>query len=142
MQQTKFLIILDHFLLFYPLNNPKNQNFEKMKQKSGNIIILHLCTINDNHMMYGSWDIKRDGRIYCYFGLVFAILPPKKPKKSKFWKTEKSTWRCHHFTQVYQKSWSYAILSLRYGAWQTWLLFILGFFFSPFFTRNNAKNEN
>ena len=31
MQQTEFLVILDHFLPFtHPPNNPKNQNFEKL----------------------------------------------------------------------------------------------------------------
>ena len=35
-------VILDHFLPFYPLNNPKNQNFEKMKKITGDIIILHV----------------------------------------------------------------------------------------------------
>ena len=42
---------------FFPLylpNNPKNQNFEKMKKQPGDIIILHRCKINYNHMMYGS----------------------------------------------------------------------------------------
>ena len=37
-----------------PPNNPENQNFEKMKKNDVNIIILHKCTINDNHMIYGS----------------------------------------------------------------------------------------
>ena len=41
------------FLHFYPPNNPKNQNFEKMKKQLGDIITLLMCTINDNHMMYG-----------------------------------------------------------------------------------------
>ena len=41
-----------------PPNNPENQNFEKMKKTPGDIIILHKCTINDNHMIYGSWDMK------------------------------------------------------------------------------------
>ena len=52
-QQTKFFLILDHFLPFYPPNNKENQNFEKLKKAPGDIIILHKCTINDNHMMYG-----------------------------------------------------------------------------------------
>ena len=51
---TELFVIFGHFLPFYPLNNPKNQNFEKMKKTPGDIIILHMCTINDNHMMYGS----------------------------------------------------------------------------------------
>ena len=47
-----------HFGLFFalllPPKNLKIQNFEKMKIAPRDIIILHLCIINDNHMMYGS----------------------------------------------------------------------------------------
>ena len=57
---TEFFLILDHFLPFYPINNPINQNFEKMKKKTPGDIILHMCTKNYDHMMYGSWDMKRD----------------------------------------------------------------------------------
>ena len=46
-------VILDYFLPFYPSNNPENQNFEKKKKKLEDIII-HMCIINENHMMYGS----------------------------------------------------------------------------------------
>ena len=49
-----FFVILDCFLPFEPPNNLKNQNFEKMKEPSRDIIIFHMCTINDSHMMYGS----------------------------------------------------------------------------------------
>ena len=41
--QTEFFVILDRFLPFYPLNNLKNQNFEKLKKTPGDIIILHMC---------------------------------------------------------------------------------------------------
>ena len=50
---TEYFLILDYFLPFYPPNNPENQNFEKMKKMPGDII-LHMCTIHENHMMYGS----------------------------------------------------------------------------------------
>ena len=33
---------------------PKKLKFEKMKKAPGDIINLPMCTINDNHMMYGS----------------------------------------------------------------------------------------
>ena len=56
-----FFFILDHFLPFHSPNNPENQNFEKMKKMLGGIIILHMCTINDNRMIYGSWDMEHDG---------------------------------------------------------------------------------
>ena len=58
--RQKFLVILDCFCPFYPPNNPKNENFAKMKNAPGDIIILHMCTINDNDMMYGSWDMECD----------------------------------------------------------------------------------
>ena len=52
-------ITLCHFGPFFdppplPPNNPENQIFEKMKKMPGDIIILHICTIHDNQMMYGS----------------------------------------------------------------------------------------
>ena len=50
----------------------KNQNFEK--KKPADIISLHLCTPNDNHMMYGSLDIRCNRQnflwtIFCPFNL-------------------------------------------------------------------------
>ena len=43
------------FFAHLPPSDPENQNFDKMKKKTlGAIIILHMCTINDNYMMYGS----------------------------------------------------------------------------------------
>ena len=54
--------ILGHFLRFYSPNSPKNQNFEKMKKTPGDIITLHMCTKKYDQMMYGSWDMLRDGR--------------------------------------------------------------------------------
>ena len=140
MQQTEFLVIWDHFLPFYPPNNLKNQNFEKLKKNAwiyyrpwhnvraiahahsitwANIINLHKCTKNHDHMQHCSWDMARD-RCNCYlsFWVIFCTFIPLQPKKWKFQKNENNPWKCHHFTQVYQKLWSYCILFLRYGAWQ------------------------
>ena len=75
-RRTEFFVILDHFLLFYPLNNPKNKNFEKIKKVPRDIIILHQCTINDNHMMHGSWNMKRDRQIFLSFWTVFCPFTP------------------------------------------------------------------
>ena len=41
-QQTEFFVILDQFLSLYPPDNLKNENFEKMKTRPGDIIILHM----------------------------------------------------------------------------------------------------
>ena len=39
-----------------PLNNPVMTILKKWKTTSRDIIISHKCTINDNHMINGSWD--------------------------------------------------------------------------------------
>ena len=115
-QQSDIVIAIFHFALFIlllPADNPKNQTFEKnekkTKQKKNNkteeVILLHKCTKNHNHMLHCSWDMACDG-CNCYFSFwaIFLLLPPNSPKKWKFHTNEKNSWRCHHFTQVHQKS--------------------------------------
>ena len=48
------LVFLGHFFPFYPLKNPKNQNFENKKKIAVDIIILHMFTKKHNYMMSGS----------------------------------------------------------------------------------------
>ena len=53
-------ILFCHFRPFFghlrppPPNNPENKTFEKMEKNPGDIIILHMSTINKNHVMYDS----------------------------------------------------------------------------------------
>ena len=171
--------IFCHFGLFFALLPPKNlksQNFEKMKKTPRDIIILHECTKHQDHMLYCSWYMVHDGcncyfsfwtffcifttitapkikiskkwkkvlemswfytsvpkiviiwyvvsEIWCmtnvivifHFELFFALLLAWKMKISKKKKKKNPCWY-HHFTQVYQKLGSYAILFLRYGMW-------------------------
>ena len=83
-------VILDHFLLFYPPNNLKNQNFEKMKKNRDDIIILQKCTKNHDHiMLHCSWDVAHDGCDYFSFWAIFCPVTPltaSKMKISKKWK--------------------------------------------------------
>ena len=44
-------------LLSPPTNNPENQNFEKMKKATGDVIILNLCNKKHDHMIYGYSDM-------------------------------------------------------------------------------------
>ena len=50
-------VILGHFSLFHSPADPEKQNFEILKKTPGDIIILQMCTINEDHMMYGSCDM-------------------------------------------------------------------------------------
>ena len=76
-----------------PPNNPKNQNFQKLKKHPRDIIILHKCTINDNHIIYGSWDINCNRPIFfVILGHFLPFYPPPltapKMKLSKKWKKQ------------------------------------------------------
>ena len=57
--------IFQHFGSFFTLllpNEPQNPSFFKNEKDPGGIIDLHLCTINDNNMMYDSWDMEHNGQ--------------------------------------------------------------------------------
>ena len=96
---TIFFVILGHILPFYPPNNPENQTFEKIKKASGDVIILHMCTKNHDHMMYASWDMKCGRDSFLSFWAIFSPFTPLTTQKIKILKNEKNTWR-HHFTHV------------------------------------------
>ena len=52
-----------------------------MQKFAGDIIILHVCTINDNHIMYVSWDMKRDGQNFMSFWTIYCLFTPLKTQK-------------------------------------------------------------
>ena len=96
---------LDYSLPFYPPNT-ENQNFEKMKKLPEDIIILHMCTINEK-----SWCIvpeiwarekktpgdiiilimacSRCNSFVSFWAIIYPFTPLKSPKKSKFEKKRK-----------------------------------------------------
>ena len=87
-QRIEFFVI---FLPFDPPNKPKKQNFEKIKKGSGDIIILHLCTTHDNHMMYGSWDIEHDRQnFFVILGYFLPLYLPNNPENQNFEKMKKT----------------------------------------------------
>ena len=86
-----FLSFWNIFCPFTPPNNSKNQNFEKMKITPGDIIILHMCTINDNHMMFGSLYLDvRDGQKFLSFWTIFCPFTPVKTWKIKIFEKWKN----------------------------------------------------
>ena len=85
-----FLPFCTVFRPFISLTIQKIKILKKGKKTIRDIIILHMCTTNDNHMMYGSWDMEHDRHNFLSFWTVFALLPSSKQlKKPKFWKNEK-----------------------------------------------------
>ena len=68
-----FFVILGNFLPFY----------QQPPQPTWRFIILQMCTINDSHMMHGSWDMECNRQdFFCHF-------EPKIPKNQNFEKMKK-----------------------------------------------------
>ena len=91
-RQTEAFVILGHFLPFDPTNNLKNQNFEKMKKKTkkhGDIIILHLCTTNDDHRCMVPEILSTTNRIFVILGHVLPFYPTNNLKNKNFDKMKK-----------------------------------------------------
>ena len=142
--------MLDYFLPFYPPNNPENQNFEKMKKVCGHIIILHMCTINENHMMYGSWHMENNRQNFSHFRQFFAFLqppppppPPNNPENQNFEKKKKKApgdivilQRCtknHDHIYIVPEIWCMMDIIV---------LFHFGLIFCPFTPTNSLNNQN
>ena len=115
-----------------------------MKKFAGDIIILHICTKNHSHMMYGSWDMECDRQsvlsIWTAFLLFYSSMDPE---NQNFEKIKKNTWIYYHFTHVYHKWQSYDIWLLRYGVQQSFLSFWAVFCpFTPLTTRKIQTLKN
>ena len=70
-----------------PLTTQKIKILKKWKKMPGDIIILQMCTINDNCMIYGSWDKESNGQNFLLFWTTFCLFNPLKTRKIKIsWK--------------------------------------------------------
>ena len=117
---------------FTPITTQKIKILKIWKKTPGGLIILNMSTINENHIMYESWDMEHDRQNFFSFWTIFCPFtpsPPNNPENQNFEKMKKKRCGYHHFTQVYNKWQSYDIWFLRYEVHQT------GFFFhlAPFF---------
>ena len=110
----------------------ENQNFEKMKKMPEYIFLLHMCLMNEDHMMHDSWNIRcdRQGRQNCSsFWVIFCPFTPLTIWKTKILeKNEKNAWRYYHVTHAYHKSQSYDVRFLRYEVQPTEIFVILDHF--------------
>ena len=133
-QQTEIFVIFGPFFaLSAPLTTWKSKILT-LKKTLQDIIISHICTINDNHMMFGSWDMECSRQIFLSFWTVVWPFTPYVPRKLKFLKNEKKT------TRYYRKI---LLFFLIYGVQQTEFFVILDRFSpltSPPLTIQKIKN--
>ena len=113
------MVILRYFLYFYPAGNVKkiagDNKLEKLKfwkneKNTWKYYLLHMCTINEDHMMYNSWDIRRNRHSFLSFWVIIYPFPLLTTQKIKIF----TIWRKHlGISSVY--TWF-----LRYKRQQTW----------------------
>ena len=77
--------IFCHFWPFFAHSPPwwyRKSKFEKLKIVTGDIIILHMCKMSDNHMIYGSWSMEYFFVILDHFLPFPSPMDPPKMKKA------------------------------------------------------------
>ena len=86
-----------------PLKTQKIRILKIWKKIAGDIIILHKCTENYNHMRYSSWDTEWDRKFFLSFRATFCNFNLLATGKITIKiKNEKSIWKCHNFTHIYE----------------------------------------
>ena len=78
------------FCFFTPLLASETKIWKKCKKTPGHLILLHMCTINQDHMMYVYWDMKFNRQNF--FVILGNFLPfyPLTPWKMKISKMKKN----------------------------------------------------
>ena len=71
-----FLSFWTIFCPFTPYQLEKSILWKNKKKTTVNVILLHRCTLNDNHMMYGFWDTKHDRQKFLLFWAIFCPFTP------------------------------------------------------------------
>ena len=130
--RQKFLSFWVLFCSFIPLANQKIKILKKWKQTPGDIIILHLSTTNDNHIMYGSWDMEFNRQNLFSYWTTFCPFT----EKSKFWKKKPGDIISLHLCPTNDNHMMYGSLDIRCNR-QKFLWTI----FCPFNLSKNLENK-
>ena len=113
--QTELFVMLSYVLFFY---KSENWNFEKIKTTHRDIIILHRCTIKDNHMINGSWDVKcHRQNFYRRLGHFLSFYPPNSSKIENIKKKWKTSAEILSFYTIVPK-----IMIIGYAVPETWIV--------------------
>ena len=125
----------------------KNEKKKTKKNPTRDIIILHMCTINDNHMIYGSWDINCNRQIFfVILGNFLLFYPPNNPKNKSFQKKKKKKKKYLEISSFYTSVPKLMIIG--YTVLEIWcvtnviVVFHFGQFFALFHPSNSQKNQN
>ena len=84
-QRTEFFVILGHFLLFDPPNNPKNQNFEKKIKEAWRYY--HFTCVYHKWLSYDVSFLRyqaQQTKLFVLLGYFLPFYPTNYPKNQNF----------------------------------------------------------
>ena len=134
MRQTQNFVILGPFTFPSPLMIPKIKILKKKKCLEILSFYAYMCTINEDHMIYGYWNIRCNRQKFLSFWvffLSFQVLDSLENQNFKIWK---NTWR-YHFTHLHHKWQSCDVLFLSV----TDIIFLILDRFFPFYSPENQN---
>ena len=113
-----FLSFQAIFCFFAQLLTPTIKIWKKIKKTPGHITLLHMCTINQDHTMYGFWDMKFNGQNFLVILGNFLPFYPLTPWKMKISKMKKPLEISSFYRSIPKIMIICYILFRRYGTWQ------------------------
>ena len=125
-----FLSFWANFCPFTPLLTPKIKICKKCTKSLEILSFLHMCTINENHVMSGSWDARCNRQSFLLFWVIFCPFTPLTIQKIKILKK----WK-----KLLEISWFYTsvskIMIISYTIPEIWRMtdVIVNFHFGIFF---------
>ena len=129
---------MGHFLPFLPPDNPENQIL-KLKKIPGDIIILHICSINDKKCMVPEiWSVTEN---FLLFWTVFCPFTPLWTQKIKILKKWKKNLKILSFYKCVPEM--TVIWCMVPEIWSAMgRIFVILDCFLPFQSCNNPTNQN
>ena len=89
--RQNFLSFWTIFCPFTPNKSKSTQKTQKWKKHLELLLLYTLCTINKNHMLCSSWDMKHNRHNFLSFWTIFCAFIPLTTWKIKIWKNGKNT---------------------------------------------------
>ena len=102
-----FLSFWTIFCPFTPLTTQKPKFLKKWKKNIWRYYHFKICTINDNHMMYGSWDMETNRQNFLSFWTIFCTFDHLSTWKIKILKQWK---KCLRISSFYKSVWKIMII--------------------------------
>ena len=133
--------LLSFWAIFSPVAHiltPKIKICKKKNPKTGDILS-QICTINEDHTMYGPWDKRQNRQSFLSFWAIFWSLTLRTTWKIKILKKKKTLGILSFYTCVPQIT---IIWYMVPEIWSTTECFSFWIFFCPFCPTNNLPKEN